>query len=106
MRATGLGLRVWIAEREQGRRHGRGHLGDVLDEREKGAYLGTIGRAVDALSKVDAIWYIRSGKLSRFMFEVEWTAAAREPLLRRHARIGNDERSIWFPRSSLPSEPT
>ena len=98
-----LGLRVWIAEREQGRRHGRGHLGDVLDEREKGAYLGTIGRAVDALSKVDAIWYIR-GKLA-LMFEVEWTAMLGEPLLRRHARIGNDERFIRF-LSSLPSGPT
>jgi hypothetical protein len=89
-----LGLRVWIAEREQGRRHGRGHLGDVLDEREKGAYLGSIGRAVDALSQVDAIWYIR-GKLS-VMFEVEWTAMLGEPLLRRHARIGADERFVRF----------
>src|SRR4029453_7381999 len=89
-----LGLRVWIAEREQGRRHGRGHLGDVLDEREKGAYLGSIGRAVDALSQVDAIWYIR-GKLA-MMFEVEWTPSLAEPLLRRHARIGNDERFIRF----------
>ena len=89
-----LGLRVWLAEREQGRRHGRGHLGDVLDERERGAYLGTIGKAVDALSQVDAIWYIR-GKLA-MMFEVEWTAMLGEPLLRRHARIGNDERFIRF----------
>ena len=89
-----LGLRVWIAEREQGRRHGRGHLGDVLDERERGAYLGSIGRAVDALSQVDAIWYIR-GKLG-VMFEVEWTAMLGEPLLRRHARIGADERFVRF----------
>jgi hypothetical protein len=89
-----LGLRVWIAEREHGRRHGRGHLGDVLDERERNAYLGTIGKAVDALSQVDAIWYIR-GKLA-MMFEVEWTAMLAEPLLRRHARIGNDERFIRF----------
>jgi hypothetical protein len=89
-----LGLRVWIAEREQGRRYGRGHLGDVLDERERGAYLGSIGRAVDALSQVDAIWYIR-GKLG-VMFEVEWTAMLGEPLLRRHARIGADERFVRF----------
>jgi hypothetical protein len=89
-----LGLRVWIAEREHGRRYGRGHLGDVLDEREKGAYLGSIGRAVDALSQVDAIWYIR-GKLG-MMFEVEWTAMLGEPLLRRHARIGVDERFVRF----------
>jgi hypothetical protein len=85
---------VWIAEREQGRRYGRGHLGDVLDERERGAYLGSIGRAVDALSQVDAIWYIR-GKLG-VMFEVEWTAMLGEPLLRRHARIGADERFVRF----------
>jgi hypothetical protein len=89
-----LGLRVWIGEREQGRKHGRGHLGDVLAERERTAYLGTIGKAVDALSQVDAIWYIR-GKLA-MMFEVEWTAMLGEPLLRRHARIGNDDRFIRF----------
>jgi hypothetical protein len=85
---------VWIGEREQGRRYGRGHLGDVLDDREKSAYLGSIGRAVDALSQVDAIWYIR-GKLG-MMFEVEWTAMLGEPLLRRHARIGTDERFVRF----------
>jgi len=89
-----LGLRVWLAEREQARRHGRGHLGDLLDERERGAYLGSIGRAVDALAQVDAIWYIR-GKVA-LMFEVEWTAMLGEPLLRRHARIGQDERFVRF----------
>ena len=89
-----LGLRVWLAEREQARRHGRGHLGDLLDERERDAYLGSIGRAIDALSQVDAIWYIR-GKVA-MMFEVEWTAMLGEPLLRRHARIGTDERFIRF----------
>jgi hypothetical protein len=89
-----LGLRVWLAEREQARRHGRGHLGDLLDDRERGAYLGSIGRAVDALAEVDAIWYIR-GKVA-LLFEVEWTAMLGEPLLRRHARIGTDERFIRF----------
>jgi hypothetical protein len=89
-----LGLRVWLAEREQARRHGTGHLGDLLDDRERGAYLGSIGKAVDALSEVDAIWYIR-GKVA-LMFEVEWTAMLGEPLLRRHARIGADERYVRF----------
>jgi hypothetical protein len=89
-----LGLRVWLAEREQARRYGRGHLGDLLDDRERAAYLGSIGRAVDALSQVDAIWYIR-GKVA-LLFEVEWTAMLGEPLLRRHARIGTDERFIRF----------
>ena len=87
-----LGLRVWLSAREQARRHDQGHLGDLLDERERGAYLGSIGRAVDAIADVDAIWYIR-GKLG-LMFEVEWTAMLGEPLLRRHARIGNDERFV------------
>ena len=89
-----LGLRVWLAEREQARRHGRGHLGDLLDDRERGAYLGSIGRAVDALSQVDAIWYIR-GKVA-LLFEVEWTAMLGEPLLRRHTRIGSEDRFIRF----------
>ncbi len=89
-----LGLRVWLAEREQARRHGDGHLGDLLDDRERSAYLGSIGKAVDALAEVDAIWYIR-GKVA-LMFEVEWTAMLGEPLLRRHARIGSDERYIRF----------
>jgi hypothetical protein len=89
-----LGLRVWLAAREQARRYERGHLGDLLDERERGAYLGSIGKAVDALAEVDAIWYIR-GKIA-LMFEVEWTAMLGEPLLRRHARIGVDERYVRF----------
>lgn len=89
-----LGLRVWLAEREQARRHDRGHLGDLLDDRERGAYLGSIGRAVDALAQVDAIWYIR-GKVA-LLFEVEWTAMLGEPLLRRHARIGTEDRFIRF----------
>jgi hypothetical protein len=89
-----LGMRVWLAEREQARRLGHGHLGDMLDDRERGAYLGSIGRAVDALAEVDAIWYIR-GKIA-LLFEVEWTAMLGEPLLRRHARIGADERFVRF----------
>ena len=51
-----------------------------------------LGKAVDALSQVDAIWYIR-GKLA-LMFEVEWTAMLGEPLLKRHARIPPDERIV------------
>ena len=31
-----------------------------------------------------------------FLFEVEWTAMLGEPLLRRHARIGTDEKLIRF----------
>jgi hypothetical protein len=89
-----MGMRVWLAEREQARRHGSGTLGDLLDDRERNAYLGSIGRPTEDLAEVDAIWYIRS-KVA-FLFEVEWTAILGEPLLRRHARIGSDERLIRF----------
>jgi hypothetical protein len=89
-----LGMRVWLAEREQARRHGAGTLGDRLDDRERRAYLGSIGRAVDAIAEVDAIWYVR-GKVA-FLFEVEWTAILGDALLRRHARIGTDDKLIRF----------
>ena len=89
-------MRVWISEREQGRRDPRtgGLLGERLDDREREAYLGGISRAADDLAEVDAIWYIR-GKVA-LLFEVEWTAILGEPLLRRHVRIGDDDRLVRF----------
>ena len=89
-----LGMRVWLAQREQARRHGRGTLAEALDERERRAFLGGISRAIDAISEVDAIWYIR-GKMA-LLFEVEWTAILGDALLGRHARIGADEKLIRF----------
>lgn len=89
-----LGMRVWLAEREQARRHGRGFLGDLLQPRERDAYLGGVGRPVEALREIDAIWYIR-GKVA-LLFEVEWTAILGDTLLRRHARIEPDERIYRF----------
>jgi hypothetical protein len=89
-----LGMRVWLSAREQGRRHGRGTLADVLDDRELRAYLGSISRSSEAIAEVDAIWYVR-GKVS-FLFEVEWTAILGDTLLRRHARIGDDDKLIRF----------
>jgi hypothetical protein len=88
------GMRVWLSQREQARRHGSGTLADLLDEREHTVGLGGIARAVPELSDVDAIWYVRS-KIA-FLFEVEWTAILGEPLLRRHTRIGADEKLIRF----------
>jgi hypothetical protein len=88
------GLRVWLSPREQARRHGPGTLGDLLDDRERHAYLGSIAKAVDDVADVDAIWYVRS-KVA-FLFEVEWTAILADALLRRHARIGVDDRLIRF----------
>jgi len=89
-----MGMRVWLSQREQARRHGSGTLADLLSEREQAFGLGGIARSVPELADVDAIWYVRS-KVA-FLFEVEWTAILGEPLLRRHARIGADERLIRF----------
>lgn len=87
-------MRVWLSKKEQARRHGGGHLGDLLGEREQTVGLGGVARSVPELADVDAIWYVRS-KLA-FLFEVEWTAILGEPLLRRHPRIGADERLVRF----------
>ena len=87
-------MRVWLAPREQARKHGSGTLGDLLESREHDAYLGGLTRAPEALAEVDAMWYVR-GKVA-FLFEVEWTAILGETLLRRHARIPPDERLIRF----------
>jgi hypothetical protein len=88
-----LGLDVWIAEREQGRRVGDGRLVDRLEPAERTAYLGAIaaGRP-ESIAEVDVIWYAR-GRLA-FMFEVEWTAMLGDVLLGRHARIPPDERVV------------
>ena len=90
------GMRVWISEREQARRDPRtgALLGSRLDDRERDAYLGGISRAADSLAEVDAMWYIR-GKVA-LLFEVEWTAILGDAMLRRHVRIGDDERLVRF----------
>ena len=89
-----MGMRVWLSQREQARRHGRGTLADLLGEREQTVGLGGVGRSVPEIADVDAIWYVRS-KVA-LLFEVEWTAVLGEPLLRRHPRIGADEKLIRF----------
>jgi len=89
-----LGLSVWIGRREQARRLGTGRLGDLLDEHEKRAYLAHISRAADDVAEVDCAWYVR-GRMT-FLFEVEWTAMLGESILRRHARIPQDDGMVRF----------
>jgi hypothetical protein len=89
-----LGLSVWIGRREQARRLGAGRLIDHLDERELRAPLFHINRAADEVAEVDCAWYVR-GKLA-FLFEVEWTAMLGEPILKRHARIPQDDLTVRF----------
>jgi hypothetical protein len=89
-----LGLSVWIGRREQARRLGAGRLGDRLDEHEQRVYLSHISRAVDDVAEVDCAWYVR-GRMA-FLFEVEWTAMLGEPILRRHARIPQEDGTVRF----------
>jgi hypothetical protein len=89
-----LGTRVWIGRREQARRLGSGRLGDLMDEREHRVPLTQISRAGTDVAEVDCAWYVR-GRLS-FLFEVEWTAMLGEPILRRHARIPQEDGTVRF----------
>jgi hypothetical protein len=89
-----LGLSVWIGRREQARRLGSGRLADRLHDDERRMSLTYISRAVDEIAEIDCAWYVR-GKLA-FLFEVEWTAMLGEPILRRHARIPQDEGTVRF----------
>ena len=89
-----LGLSVWIGRREQARRLGSGRLADRLHEAEHRASLSHINRAVDEVAEIDCAWYVR-GRLA-FLFEVEWTAMLGEPILRRHARIPQDDGTVRF----------
>ena len=89
-----LGLNVWIGRREQARRLGAGRLADRLLESEHRASLSHISRAVDEVAEVDCAWYVR-GRIA-FLFEVEWTAMLGEPILRRHARIPQDDGTVRF----------
>jgi len=88
-----LGMRVWVAPREQDRRVGGTALGDRLSDQEQDVYLPLVTRGPgDALEPTDVIWYVR-GKAT-FLIEVEWTAMIGDLVLRRHARIPQDDRLV------------
>jgi len=90
-----LGLRCWIASREQRRSFKGAMLADLLSEAEQRVYLPrvTAGDA-DALEQIDCIWYVR-GKAT-LLFEVEWTAMLTEPVLRRGMRIPASDTLVRF----------
>jgi hypothetical protein len=89
-----LGLNVWIGRREQARRLAGGRLADRLHAGELRAPLTHISRAAGEIAEIDCAWYTR-GNLA-FLFEVEWTAMLGEPILRRHARIPQEEGTVRF----------
>jgi hypothetical protein len=87
-----LGMGMWINPREQERRVGGQPLGERLTEQELDTFLPRITRGpVEALEAIDVIWYVRD-RLT-FLWEVEWTAMVGD-LLRRHARIPQDDRLV------------
>jgi hypothetical protein len=69
-------------------------LGDRLTEHDRSMPLSSISRAVDEIAEVDCAWYV-PGRMT-FLFEVEWTAMLGEPVLRRHARIPQDDGTVRF----------
>ncbi len=90
-----LGLRAWIARREQDRAVAGRPLRDLLSDEERRVYLPLVVRgAADALGAVDVIWYVR-GKLA-FLFEVEWTATVGETILGRGREIPVGEQQARF----------
>ena len=94
-----LGLRVWLSRREHDKVVDGRPLIEHLADDERRAYLPLIIRAPgEALSAVDAIWYVR-GRFA-FLLEVEWTAMLGEAVLRRGREIPPSEhqaRIVLFP---------
>jgi hypothetical protein len=89
-----LGFSCWVGERQQPRRVGRHTLADHLEERELNGP-PSMGRiAARDLEDVDVIWYVRGR--AALAWEVEWTAMLSDTVLRRHARIPNDDRLVRF----------
>jgi hypothetical protein len=89
-----LGYACWIGRRQQSRRLGGVPLADRLDDREH-AGPPSFGRIRgEELEDVDVIWYVRGR--AALLWEVEWTAMLGEPVLRRHARMADDERVVRF----------
>jgi hypothetical protein len=90
-----LGMRAWIATREQVRRVRGRYLADWLDDSERRQGPPRVGRArPENVDEIDVVWQVR-GRAS-FLFEVEWTAMLGEPLLRRGALIPTAEDIVRF----------
>jgi len=90
-----LGLRAWVAAREQDRVVDGRPLADRLSDEERRVYLPLVIRApAEALGRVDAMWYVR-GRLA-FLFEVDWTAMVGEAILARGREIPIGEQQARF----------
>jgi hypothetical protein len=89
------GMRVWIAQREQRRRYGSVHLGDLLSDPEQRVYLPLVAPGPqEVLEEIDCIWYVR-GK-GAFLIDVEWQVALDEAVLKRGPRIETTDNVVRF----------
>jgi hypothetical protein len=90
-----MGMRAWIARREQRRRYDDGTLADLLSEPEQRVYLPLVAPGPpEALERIDCIWYVRGR--GAFLFDVEWLAALEEPVLVRGPSIDTTESLVRF----------
>ena len=90
-----LGLRVLD------RRGASSHAASVACRSATGSTTGSTpgrprsgGIRGEELEDVDVIWYVRGR--AALLWEVEWTAMLGEPVLRRHARMADDDRVVRF----------
>jgi hypothetical protein len=90
-----LGMSVWIGRRQQTRRVAGRPLAAWLDEAELTINPTLVTWAPEGeIERVDCAWYVR--RKATFLFEVEWTAMAGEPVLVRHARYPIDDKVVRF----------
>jgi len=90
-----IGMRVWIAKREQRRRYAGVLLGDLLSDPEQRVYLPLVAPGPqEVLEELDCIWYVR-GK-GAFLFDVEWQAALDEAVMKRGPRIETNDGIVRF----------
>jgi hypothetical protein len=90
-----LGMRVWIAKREQRRRFGEATLAELLSDPEQRVYLPLVAPGPqEVLEELDCIWYVRGR--GAFLFDVEWQAVLEEPVLRRGPQIETSDSIVRF----------
>lgn len=90
-----LGMRVWIAKREQRRSYQGKPLADRLSDPERRVYLPLVAPAPqESLEEIDCIWYVRGR--GAFLFDVEWMAVLDEPVMRRGPRIETSDSLVRF----------
>ena len=90
-----LGMRAWIARREQRRLYDGAPLSELLSDPEQRVYLPLIAPgSQEVLEEVDCIWYVRGR--GAFLFDVEWMAALDEPIRQRGPLIETNDALVRF----------